>query len=672
MKNAAEITILYDADKAGREGAAKLATHLKGMYPEKTVKHFAAEGDTGTDLTDVVEAAQARGEDPRAAARTWLEHGLANAQEAEPPPEPAEPKPEYPAEPGGRDLSAWILAGLGAEWTGRRWIGMRLFWIEEESKFIYETGGVFRPADFPRYAEAVVRGLKDAAAKHARRIRRAMKDLEGSGEAEDETGESAKAKQRLARLKYQLKIASDIVSDYRRQGTVNDALQSIRRSANRKAEEFDQPGLIAGLSCGMDTATERLLEGDLEGGAVDTPTIVFELETGRRRQARPEDRIRRTLGVELIPETTDLEIPETTDLVEILGGPQLNLLREWCPQVFDALLKMSEYQPPVAEGTEEPPARQADLSWVAAVLETIGICMIGDPVRSFSFLTGPGANGKGIVAGMILELAGQLGHRGQKGLMNPYTSEGSHTQGKMGLRNRHVVVWDEVKRVDIDELKDWSGGGLITGSVKYGPEVTFKPRFHPLLLSNKVPNFGEVNFALTGRLVAIPFDTIFGTQEHVDTGEAHRIALPEEVLKTKLRADYPLLILIALAAGRAASRRGHRWTGCTRIKAKSRLTAVEANRVWQFVQECLIPKPGAEEATEKLHDRFMEWQKEAGLKLPKTRNAFGKELRDALKQTGWEVKDARVKIMDRETRVKGVKGVQLKPRPRKEESDLYS
>ena len=267
-----------------------------------------------------------------------------------------------------------------------------------------------------------------------------------------------------------------------------------------KAERTDQKKLAGELSRGRGIADllthakgERGIRVDVEKLdrhpellAVRNGTV--DLRTGKLRESRPADLLTRCAGAAYDPHAS--------------------------APTFHKFLR--EIQP-------EPEVR-------AYLQRLLGCAAIG-AVREhvLPIWWGPGANGKSVLADVIMHALGELATVGPSSLIDRSGKHEAHPADKMTCFGRRLVVVHETqKRAEIDaaKVKQLTGGDTVTARYMGKDWVTFTPTHSLLLLSNFKPGADARDGGLWRRLQVVPFGVVI-PEEQQDRTLAERIKAHE-------------------------------------------------------------------------------------------------------------------------------------------------
>jgi len=602
-----EFFVLFDADEEGRQGAIKYAARIREVYPNARILHYAPPGESKEDWGDIITEAKASESDKSTIAAyvaKRLAEAMTKAKEFTPASLPVPQSNgttvldvgEYTDDtiPLGwtdDEIAEWILQEkLGARIEKGVWKHVPVIFDQSSGEWYFCRAGVWKQIDFPKVVAYFMAQARKVIAR----------DWEGD-------------KEKLLRV-----LASHVKRD--------QVVKIIQRYVGERGEKiFDQNSwLVCGCPPKFDPNT--IIE-DPSGNDIAQPAQVWDLSTGQLRNAKIGDFIRSTLGTPL-PSRALVDSKELD--AEVLG---MHVAKD-CPAFWELLGQISSYIPD-ADAPDGTP--QADLSWMLHMCEWIGQCLTADiSPEKFLFFTGDGSNGKGLLAELLMELAGSLGHIAPDGLFKPTRT--AHRQEQAVLEGKHILIADEQKaRIDTGLLKSWTGGMPITADHKGGKSITFPVKFTVILLSNEMPRFPSANESMRRRLVGIPFDISFK-----DRGGHFQRRAKEDIFRS-IREEFPRLAYLCLSMYRAVKLRGNQFSVCSRVDAKSTELLLSMNRVQEWIEACLHLGPDyGGVSTKDLYSSYKAFMKENNYRGVLQSKAFTAEVRNVVLQKQLDMKYGRI------------------------------
>jgi len=176
----------------------------------------------------------------------------------------------------------------------------------------------------------------------------------------------------------------------------------------------------------------------------------------------------------------------------------------------------------------------------------LGYMLLGtNPEQKFVIFVGDkGRNGKGVLTHTLLKIFGNYvtSTRSETFMKARQHNSSSATPELVKLDGVRIVIGDENDRGDqlnATLLKRCTGGDLISGRQLYKSEITFKPKFIPLLLTNYFPYMDTEDMALFSRIICIPFDKTYKENPDADNPFEGQI---DTDLERKLEAEYPAIL----------------------------------------------------------------------------------------------------------------------------------
>lgn len=231
------------------------------------------------------------------------------------------------------------------------------------------------------------------------------------------------------------------------------------------------------------------LEFDADPWLLGTPAGPYDLKTAKKIKPRPE-----------------LMISKATAIAPESGAPKLWL------RILD-------------ESTG------GDKDLIDYLQRLLGYCLTGHTSEeSLEFFYGPGGNGKGLVMGAALNIAGTYGRQAS---MDTFLKAqgGRHPTDLASLVGARLVMAAESaegSRWDEQRVKMATGRDRISARFMKKDFFEFSPQFTLLIASNHKPRIGTVDDAWRRRLHLIPFE--------------QKPTKPDPDLKDKLKAEYPQIL----------------------------------------------------------------------------------------------------------------------------------
>jgi putative DNA primase/helicase len=228
-----------------------------------------------------------------------------------------------------------------------------------------------------------------------------------------------------------------------------------------------------------------------------------------------------------------------------------------------------------------------------------------------------GGNGKGTTQGLLSAVFGGYAQllpvevilKGRAPAREVYRSELASLRG---CRYVYCEEPDEAAQYDVGVLKALTGGGEVQGRGMGKKEVTFPAKWLMEMAANSRPKW-KADRAVDRRYVEIAWD--FSVESGVSGGI-------REDFKEALKAEAPGFLNVILS----------NWYGSTRppmpevIRQQTETGNAAASPLATFRDEALVDIPGQKVKAGRLYAAYTEWARTAGVKVPMTSTAFGKEL----------------------------------------------
>ena len=145
------------------------------------------------------------------------------------------------------------------------------------------------------------------------------------------------------------------------------------------------------------------------------------------------------------------------------------------------------------------------------VMQALGFSLTGS-VREhvFFFCYGTGANGKGTLLNLAMEMMGDYAAATPEGLLMARQGD-KHLAELIMLKGLRMAVGSETqedRRLNEARMKNLTGGDPITADPKGGAYITFKPTHSLWLIGNHKPRIKGVDNGVWRRTRLIPFDNV--------------------------------------------------------------------------------------------------------------------------------------------------------------------
>jgi putative DNA primase/helicase len=134
-------------------------------------------------------------------------------------------------------------------------------------------------------------------------------------------------------------------------------------------------------------------------------------------------------------------------------------------------------------------------------------------------------------------------------------------------------------RLNENQIKDLTGGDIITGKFLYGDTFQFKPGFTLIMYGNHKPMITGNDDGIKRRVVLIPWERQF------KEGDPDRIS--GEVLKTRLRAEFSGILNWALIGLQRLRMNGWKFSISPSVEKATNEYFEENDRIGNFILDCL-------------------------------------------------------------------------------------
>lgn len=243
-----------------------------------------------------------------------------------------------------------------------------------------------------------------------------------------------------------------------------------------------------------------------------------------------------------------------------------------------------------------------DLELVDFMQDVIGYYLIPgylDKLAVAFFFVGNGANGKSVLADLVLDLVG--GSLSSSMSVESLTTDKFSSSCLVG-KLLNVCNEEESKHIRSDKFKAIITGESIQAERKFGASFRYKPMTKFLFCSNKMPGFEGINYGIKRRMKIIPFFKTFRPEE------------ADQNLREKLRAEMPGIAWWALQGAHRLFTRGLRFVFPEVTKKTDEEFEMEASSVAEFLHEHYVISETAVTENKLIYELYVVWCKENGRK----------------------------------------------------------
>lgn len=251
---------------------------------------------------------------------------------------------------------------------------------------------------------------------------------------------------------------------------------------------------------------------------------------------------------------------------------------------------------------------------------TVGRALAGDTsMHRFYIANGPTRTGKSTTLDTLLEMFGDYG-----GSMQPETlNDGRRNKGTASsdvarLAGKRFVVCPELParmRLDVAQMKQWTGGDTVTARNLYQGEFDFHPMFQLWINTNYLPDVTDPTLFTGDRCVVVPF-TRFIPEAERDQGLKARLMSPRS-LSSILNWALDGYRMLAVKGGAAARKLPD---ACRAAVAEY---ATDSDRLGDFIADECETGPDLREDGARLYGRYKEWSQSNGYGALGRNNFYG-------------------------------------------------
>ena len=360
---------------------------------------------------------------------------------------------------------------------------------------------------------------------------------------------------------------------------IDAAVRGDKEAIAWAAQSHDLPRLRAMVTLAQSRCSVRSEHFDAEPGKLNCAAGVIDLTTGELLPHDPTELIRKLAPVEFDPEAE-------------------------CPTFLTFLDRIF--------------ARDTEL--IGFVQRAIGYSLTGRTDEHCLFvLVGNGANGKSTLIHVIQDLLGDYAQQTPMETLMVTRSGGvgNDIARLEGARFVAAMEAEAGQRLAEAKIKQLTGGDKLAARFLYQEHFEFTPQFKLWLATNRLPEVRGMDEGIWRRIRIIPFN--------VTIPEAERDgSLPE-----KLKTELPGILNWAVAGCLDWQRGGLRPPDSVTDATKEYRTEMDV--VAQFMDDCCVLEPKAEETAKALYDGYTGWCHANG-EDPTSKGEFGRRL----KQLGCE------------------------------------
>ena len=128
-----------------------------------------------------------------------------------------------------------------------------------------------------------------------------------------------------------------------------------------------------------------------------------------------------------------------------------------------------------------------------------------------------GSNGKTSLMKLVKQVFGDYFCKGQVKLITSEIEDASSANSSlMALKDCRIANFEEPPRkgrvkpeINMEALKDWSGGGTVSARQLYKKQIEFYITFVVFVLANILPNLSSTDYGSRRRIRSIPFESKF-------------------------------------------------------------------------------------------------------------------------------------------------------------------
>lgn len=241
-----------------------------------------------------------------------------------------------------------------------------------------------------------------------------------------------------------------------------------------------------------------------------------------------------------------------------------------------------------------------DKARVAVVQEIFGNALLNSSKAEKLFLwVGMGSNGKSLLGDILTEL---IGHDNTSHVPLSQFSERFGMEPIIGKMLNLSAENEVVKSLHTESLKSLTSGDTVSIPRKFKTALTVKQNTSLVFLLNTLPNISDLSHGFQRKLLILPFEHIFHTEE-MDKNRKAKI-LPGElggILNWAIQGALKLM------------ENGFEFTDSKKIKDIAAQYEAEQNPVQSFFREALKPEEGQRISRKQILELYRLWLQGQGM-----------------------------------------------------------
>ena len=269
---------------------------------------------------------------------------------------------------------------------------------------------------------------------------------------------------------------------------------------------------------------------------------------------------------------------------------------------------------------------------IPTIQELIGLCLfpLTRKTQKCFTLIGEGSNGKSVLLNTILKII-------PSHLISDLSMEDYDTRfANASIKGKQVNIQLDDRTVHLDKIGNFKkvmSGEPIFIERKGVDGETITTNVTHISSFNKLPSVNEKSQAFLRRLVIIPFEKSFGTEEEVEAGERDLVADPN--LEDKISKELDIIVAWGIEGLYRVIENNYIITEIATMKKAKSDYAEDSDVVQKWINECVVkhsdlPNKDCLKATQ-LYHAYMDWAKHEGYTELK-RRAFDDRIKVLLKK----------------------------------------
>jgi len=241
----------------------------------------------------------------------------------------------------------------------------------------------------------------------------------------------------------------------------------------------------------------------------------------------------------------------------------------------------------------------------------------GNSEQTFTLCHGSGANGKGVLLGLMQHIFGSYAVSIQPEMLTiDKNGQARPSPEMLQLRNRRLIICSETSQgmaLNLQRIKALTGGDKVSARPLFSNMVSEFPVGGQIVIqTNHLPALNTVDFAIKRRVRLIPFNAIFDEKTR------------DEKMLQKLKAEAPAILGKLIRVASMYLETG-RLPECEAVSIASNQYIASEDKITAFLDSCTRINSTGKASSKELFAKYLYWCEEAG-EQSVSQNKFGRTL----------------------------------------------